>query len=121
MWYVVAAESFPGSGGGDSAGGPVVTTAAWRRAEVKPPTARLDYPVDVLYGPLKPFTNLLHSNLLHPMAPQWSERTEGARGLHLPATPMGGCCPWLTGRAGWKKSLEPGYGYGHGYQIFFDI
>ena len=24
-------------------------------------------------------------------------------------------CTWLTGRAGWKKYLKAGYGYGHGY------
>ena len=32
------------------------------------------------------------------------------RGLHLAAIPMGCCCPWLTGRTGLKKYLEPGYG-----------
>ena len=29
---------------------------------------------------------------------------------------MAGCSPWLTGRTGWKKSLESGYGYGYGYK-----
>ena len=29
--------------------------------------------------------------------------------------------PWLTGRTGWKKSLESGYGYGHGYKFLLGI
>ena len=41
------------------------------------------------------------------------------RGLRLAAIPMAGCSPWLTGRTGWNKSLESGYGYGHGYTILW--
>ena len=34
---------------------------------------------------------------------------------------MAGCSPWLTGRTGWKKSLESGYGYDHGYKVVLEI
>ena len=48
---------------------------------------------------------------------QYGSRLAGSaavysRGLHRPPIPMGGCSPRLTGRAGWKVSLKPGYGYG---------
>ena len=43
------------------------------------------------------------------------------RGLHRPALAMDGYSPRLTGWAGKEKSLEPGYGNGHGYIIFLDI
>ena len=47
-------------------------------------------------------------------------REEG-RGLHRPAIAMDGYSPRLTGWTGQEKSLEPGYGHGHGYIIFLDI
>ena len=44
-----------------------------------------------------------------------------SRVLHWPAIAMDGYSPRLTGWTGQEKSLEPGYGHGHGYIIFLDI
>ena len=41
--------------------------------------------------------------------------------LHRPAIAIDGYSPRLTGWNGQDKSLEPGYGNGHGYIIFLDI
>ena len=39
------------------------------------------------------------------------------RGLHRPDIATDGYIPWLSGRTGWEKYIEPGYGHGHGYKI----
>ena len=39
------------------------------------------------------------------------------RGLHRPDIATDGYIPWLSEWTGWEKSIEPGYGHGHGYKI----
>ena len=38
-----------------------------------------------------------------------------------PDGPLAGCPQRVTGSAGWKDSLEPGYGYGYVYGSFSEI
>ena len=45
----------------------------------------------------------------------------GNRGLYRVTIPIGGCSPWLTRRAGWDESLQPGHGHGHDHRIFLVI